>query len=69
MQLSPELYKGYSIRFIKKILGNGKTVVIGKYMHQRKTYQVEGPTKEWVLTKIKKILDTKLPKAATKYRR
>jgi len=58
MQLSPELYKGYTIRFIKNIMGN-KQVVIGKWLDRGRQYMQSGPTKEYVLQRIKKIIDKK----------
>ena len=58
MNLKPEKYKGYVIKFVEKILG-GKKVVVGSFPSKitGKMLGQNGETKQLVLDRCKKIID------------
>ena len=58
MKLQDEVYKGYPIKFVEKVLG-GKRLVVGSFPSKvtGKMLGANGETKDYVLNKCKKMID------------
>ena len=61
MNLKPEKYKGYTIKFVEKILG-GEKLVIGNFSSKvtGKMLGQNGETKQVVYDKCKKMIDREM---------
>ena len=61
MNLKTENYKGYTIKFVEKIMGGNK-LVIGQVPSKitNKVLGANGSTKEFVFNNIKKMIDREL---------
>jgi len=58
MDLRKELYKGYAIKFVEKVMG-GKKLVVGEFPSKvtKKILDVKKPTKAMAFDACKKIID------------
>ncbi len=61
MQLKPENYKGYIVRFVEKVMGGNK-LVVGEFPSKvtGKMLGANGSTKTFVFNNIKRMIDREL---------
>jgi len=60
-KLRTEQYKGYPVKFVKKIMGNGE-LVVGEFPSKvtGRVLGAQGTTKEVAMKKCKKMIDREL---------